>query len=287
MSLISKRKPSSFSEERTLFSSDKKNTRSVHHKRLRTKKNKIYFLGPIYFSIIVFFILILSFWFSGYFVTAERYIIEKIHRLTGLMGFQVKDIIVQGRNKIPQAVLAKAINVRIGDALTEHGLDDIKDRLQQIDWVKESVVYRQLPNQLFIKIIERYPIAIWHNQKNNYVVDNNGVAIAISSLKDYSTLPHFTGDGAPEKIHEVLKLIEEYPDIKSHLTSFSRIRKRRWDMVLFKNVIIKLPEDSLNTEILNRALKKISTLLNLKTITEESTKTVDLRLEGKIYIQKK
>ena len=288
MSKISRQNQEATREERTLFTKDRKSTRSpLLQKRLRQKKFQHYFSWPILLAVSASVILLSSFWLSGYFTTLEHYFIQKFHAMTGSLGFVVKDVVIEGRNKIPAPILKKAIDVKIGDSLTQHNLTEIKDRLQQIDWVKDCVVYRQLPNQLFIKIIERYPIALWHNQKNVYVIDNSGIAILIHSLKDYSHLPHFTGENAPEKAHEILKVIEDYPIVKENLTSYNRIRKRRWDLVLFKTMIVKLPEESLHKDALDNALKKLYKLLSLKTITAQNTHSVDLRIENKQFIQKK
>lgn len=288
MSKISRQNQENNKEERTLFTKDRKSTRSpMLQKRLRQKKFQHYFSWPILLAVSISVALVASFWLSGYFIALENYFIQKFHTMTGSLGFVVKDIVIEGRNKIPPSILKKTINIKIGDPLTQHDLTEIKDKLQQIDWVKDCVVYRQLPNQLFIKIIERYPIALWHNQKNTYVIDNSGIAILVQSLKDYSHLPHFIGENAPEKAHEILKIIEDYPIIKENLTSFNRIRKRRWDLVLFKTMIVKLPEESFHKDALDNALKKLSKLLTSKTITAQNTHSIDLRIENKQFIQKK
>ncbi|CAO5683117.1 MAG: Cell division protein FtsQ [Holosporales bacterium] len=271
-----------------LFTKEKIPTRSsLLQKKMRQKKIQLYFSLPFWFAIAICIILLGSFWFSGYFTSSRNFIIEKLHQSSKYLGFVVKDIVVTGRKKVPLSVLTKAIGVKVGDSISLYDIDAIKSRLQEIDWVKDSVVYRQLPDQLYIQIIERYPIAVWHHQKNFYVVDNVGVAILVPSLKEYANLPHFSGEGAPEKAGEILKIVGEYSLIKNSLTSVNRIRNRRWDLVLFNKIIIKLPEEALSQENFENSLKRLSKLLNLKTITPENTVSVDLRLESKQFIQKK
>ncbi|MBP9752384.1 MAG: cell division protein FtsQ/DivIB [Proteobacteria bacterium] len=288
MAKTSKKSIHQYGEEPNLFLNDKKSTRSpLLKKKLRQKKFQLYFSLPFWLGITTIIVLIITFWFSGFLTTFQNFIVQKFHQSAKTIGFTIKDIIITGRNKVPTAVLTKAIGVKVGDAITEHDIEGIKSRLQQIDWVKDCVVYRQLPDQFYIQIIERYPIALWHNQKHTYVVDNMGVAILVSTTKDYANLPNFSGEGAPEKAHDVLKTLEEYPIVKNNLTSLNRIRNRRWDLVLFNKIVIKLPEEALNQETFENSLKRLSKLLNLKTITPENTVSVDLRMENKQFIQKK
>lgn len=203
------------------------------------------------------------------------------------MGFRVKKVVIDGCLKTPKNVLNSAINVKLQEGIFQYDLDEIKEKLQQIEWIKDAVVYRMLPDKIYIHLIERQPIAIWQMKKKNYLLDDSGVAIYTTTLEGYEHLPIFSGEGAPEKVSEIIQYIHSHKLIKENIVSIVRVRNRRWDLVLKNNIIVKLPEFDPSSKTFEKSFKVLLYFLRNQEIKMDHIKTMDLRIPNKYYIETK
>lgn len=260
---------------------------AVAQKRLRNRKiNHITSLVWISLSgLAVVGILVL--FFMGYFQSLATYITHSLQSIQPALGFKVQEVIIQGRQKIQLETLKSKMPMTIGDPISKYAIDDIRSSIQEIEWVKECTVYRQLPDQFYITIQERHPIARWHVKDKTYLIDDYGIAIPVENEKEYLDLPMFYGHGAPAKAKEILTLFKDFPKLKDHITSIVRINHRRWDFVLSDSIIIKLPEEFKNEKIFKDALTQLQDLIDKKRLLPERIQSVDLRIEGKQYIKKR
>jgi cell division protein FtsQ len=256
-------------------------------RRQRVKRQKFYFSWPFLGSVTSFVLLILGYMASTYFNYLSDIMVEKYYFMTQSLGFKVKSIVIQGRVKTPKDALNNALQLQINEAILKYNMEEVKERLQQIEWIKDAVVYRQLPDQFYIHIVERDPIAVWFEQKKKYLIDEAGIAIYIPSLEGYEKLPQITGAGAPEKAPAILEQIKYYPLILDKLSTIVRVRKRRWDLILHEGVVVKLPENDFDKGALEKALKVLVHFLKNDEIKISQIKSIDLRLSDKYYIERK
>lgn len=260
---------------------------SILKKRQRVKRRKFYFSWTFLGSISALFLLILGYIASAHFNYLSEIALEKYYTVTQSLGFKVKSIVVQGRSKTPKDALSNALQLNINEAILKYDMESVKERLQQIEWIKDAVVYRQLPDQLYIHIVERDPIAVWFEQKKKYLIDDAGIAIYITSLEGYEKLPQITGAGAPEKAPIILDQLKYYPLILDKLSTIVRVRKRRWDLILCEGIVVKLPESDFDNNALEKALKVLIHFLKNDGIKIDQIKSIDLRLPDKYYIERK
>jgi cell division protein FtsQ len=256
-------------------------------RRQWVKRQKFYLSWPFLGSIAAFILMILGYITSAYMNDLSGMVLQKYYTVTQNLGFKVKSVVIQGCSKTPKDALNNALQLQINDAILKYDMESIKERLQQIEWIKDAVVYRQLPDQFYIHIVERDPIAVWFEQKKKYLIDDAGIAIYISSLKGYEKLPQITGPGAPEKASGILNELKYYPLILDKLSTIVRVRKRRWDLILHTGVIVKLPESDFDKGALEKALKVLVHFLKNDGIKIDQVKSIDLRLSDKYYIERK
>ena len=72
----------------------------------------------------------------------------------------------------------------------------IRDRLLQFGWVKDARVSRRLPDTLVIDIVERTPAAMWQNQGQLALIDQEGVVLDRVPVDKMPDLPLLIGPGA-------------------------------------------------------------------------------------------
>jgi len=198
----------------------------------------------------------------------------------GKCGFQIEDVFIKGRQHTSPDVLAQAINAQRGQPIFAHDLDHLKENLEKIDWIKGVHIQRRLPDQLYIKITERLPIAIWQHQKTQYLVDRDGVVIHNVKLDQFQQLPLVIGPDAPMHTPKILTLLEKFPKIRERIKALTRIRQRRWDLTFKDSILIKLSEEKPE-----ESLARLSLLIEQEKINAGDVSMVDLRNPKQIVLR--
>ena len=199
---------------------------------------------------------------------------------SGRMGLALQDVLVEGRHNTPLDKILKVVNGRRGEPILNYNPYRIKKSLEQISWIRQATVQRQLPGILFIQLMERRPVAIWQRLQKYYLIDGEGVIISTDGLQAFAKLPLVVGEDAPLHAPEILKMLENFPEINTQVTALARVGGRRWDLHLNKTVVIKLPETKIEA-----GLKHFSGLIAHKKINLLETAVVDLRIPGKTIVR--
>ncbi|WP_032112283.1 cell division protein FtsQ/DivIB [Candidatus Paracaedibacter symbiosus] len=194
-------------------------------------------------------------------------------------GFKVNDIQVQGRQYTSGQRILQAMQLKVNDPIFKLSPHEICQNLKEVSWIKEAHVHRHLPGTIYVKIIERVPIAIWQHQKTHYLVDAEGVIITNENLSHFMNLPVIVGGDAPLHVPKILAILEKFPEVRGKITALVRVGGRRWDIQLNRQVTIKLPESKTAD-----AVAKLDTLLKHQRLDLEEVKTVDLRLPNKMIM---
>ena len=254
------------------------NTRPVKKRKSRVK------------MLLIIFYILLSMALVGacsYFIydnrkVAENFIIRQVDLLTKNTGFIVKHIYVDGYVILSRNDILSALDIKIGDRILANSPWEVKKKLETNPWIKSAVVDRQLPNDLYIGIRERRPIAIKQYNKKLQLIDEDGEVFDASNIAKFTSLPILIGDGVEYHAVELLDLLRKDNNLFTKIDSVSLIGNRRWDVILTNKIIIKLPERNMK-----QAWEKFSTMYNNSEIDINTIKVVDLRVERKIFLEKK
>ena len=85
--------------------------------------------------------------------------------------FEVRKLSVSGLKRVQESqVLAKA-GFEVGTNVFKANLDEIRNRVEELDWVRYAQVQRILPDQIVIRIVEREPIGLTRIQGEIYQFD--------------------------------------------------------------------------------------------------------------------
>lgn len=201
--------------------------------------------------------------------------------LTADLGFSLQSVTIEGREHIGKDELLTALQVERGMPVLALDRHVMAGRLQQMAWLANATIERQLPDTLLVRITERQPLARWQYQNQLRVVDREGAPIAGANVKDFAELPLIVGAGAGERAYELLAALTDYPAIQKVMRAAICVGERRWDLQLEPGVMVRLPEGK---EV--EALKKLSTLLNDPQILSREVQAVDLRLPDRMIIER-
>ncbi len=194
------------------------------------------------------------------------------------LGFTLQHIVVDGRIRTNTQKLMYELNLQKGHYIYDLDLSQTLERLQKLPWVHSARLERRLPDTLFVKLVEKHPVAFWQHKKKHYLVDTYGTLIGEFPLKDYPGYLVATGEGAAEKLPWLVQKIGAYESVFAKTTGAVFVSKRRWDLVLNNVVTIKLPEDNID-----EALERIAELDRENRLSSSEVDTIDLRSPGKVY----
>ncbi len=254
------------------------------------KKTKLTFRQLFRRTIKIFFLIVfLCFICVGIWSFKTGYLQNKwteaklfFHESMGKAGFSVKDVFIQDRVRTSFSSLQEAIAVNQNMPMTQVDIYAMKERIKALPWVKDVIIERKLPNQLFIQLIERRPIALWQKDGRHHPLDEEGNVINVSP-KGLEYLLITVGEDAPRHTPELVNELIKYPELNRRAMSAVRIGGRRWNLILDEvddGLEIYLPENDVPATLarLDR-LNKEHDLLN------RQLKRIDLRLPDRLIVQ--
>jgi len=219
-------------------------------------------------------------WKSGAAMRAVQAVENGAFGLTAKAGFSLQSLYLEGRNRTSMEEVDKALGVKKGDPILQVSINDVKARLEKIESVKFATVERALPGTLYVKIVEREPVAQWQHQGKIALVDDNGNIMNGLDMAPYRKLPLIIGDEAPKHVAELMQMLAAQPELEKRFAAAFWVGERRWNIRLDKNIEVKLPEQNPAD-----AWKKLAEIETRQKVLERDITEVDLRLEGKMFIR--
>jgi cell division protein FtsQ len=119
----------------------------------------------------------------------------------------------------------------------------VRERVETLDAVERARVQALASGVLEIRAIERVPVVLWRAADGLELLDQNGVRVAeVDSRLRRPDLPVIAGEGADAHVPEALSLLAEATAIGARIRGLVRVGDRRWDLVLDRDQVIRLPE---------------------------------------------
>jgi cell division protein FtsQ len=170
----------------------------------------------------------------------------------GSAGFVVSGYQIVGLRHMNRALVDEVVTDELRRATEASGTEQapqalvdvsaIRDRLLRFGWVKDARVSRRLPDSLVIDIVERTPSALWQNQGQLALIDNEGVTLGRVAVDKMPDLPLLIGPGANSEAEELGRLMNAVPTLKPQLASATWVGGRRWDLNFQSGETVALPE---------------------------------------------
>lgn len=169
---------------------------------------------------------------------------EQIADATARAGFRVEQVEITGLKRMDQmTVYAVALeDKRRETPMASVDLAAIRDRLLQYGWIKDAHVSRRLPDTLLIHVDEREPAAVWQNDGQLTLVDQDGVMLEPVDAARMPHLPLLIGPGADRQETALRSLLAVAPDIGRRLRAATWVGNRRWDLNFRSGETLALPE---------------------------------------------
>jgi len=195
-------------------------------------------------------------------------------------GLAVDEIFVVGRSHVSLEHLRAALGVARGDAILVLDLDAARARLEALSWVAAASVERRLPDTLYVRIVERRPLALWQFQGRMALVDRRGTVLTEDSLQRFAALPLAVGDGAPRALPELLSVLAVEPEMAARVTAAPWVGRRRWTLNIDDRLKVKLPEHGLAA-----AWQRLARLQRRDGILDRALVVLDLRHADRLVVR--
>jgi len=195
--------------------------------------------------------------------------------------FKVKDIKIVGTEKTNPYELKQILSSNLNNLIT-FDKDNAKSLLEEMGWVKRANIKKIYPNTISINIIESDPFAIFYNNQDIFLIDIDGEIISPNpDINKYESLLTVRGEKAEVKLNEIIKEINiNFPEVRNKVNGLEFVDKRRWNLFLSNDLLIKLPDEEIN-----ESLKNLKKLFADKQILDSNIIEVDLRIKGRAVIK--
>ena len=149
----------------------------------------------------------------------------------------------------------------------------VRERVESLAAVERARVRALASGVLEIRAVERIPVVVWRSEDGLELLDQNGVRVAeIDGRLRRPDLPLIAGEGADSHVPEALALLAETAPVASRVRGLVRVGERRWDLVLDRDQVVKLPEADAGP-----ALRRVMAMAKGEDLLARDVSVVDMR----------
>ncbi len=187
--------------------------------------------------------------------------------------FMVKQMRVQGAGETTDALVRAALPLEFPLSSFHLDLVALKASVEGIEGVETASLLVGAQGVLEVGIVERVPAVIWRSEEGLVLLDASGEKSGrLISRLDRPELPLVTGLGVEKNVAEAMDVFAKLAPISGRVRGLMRIGERRWDVVLDRNQILRLPEEEPLA-----ALERIFALHAAQDILSRDVAVVDVR----------
>ena len=205
---------------------------------------------------------------------------DRVIQGTGLLGFTVADITVEGRETTDRETILAALGAGPGTPILAVNPTRAKEQLGALPWVRTAVIERRLPHTLYVRLVERKPLALWQHRGKLDLVDREGSVIPVAQLDQFAKLPMVVGEGAASHAAELIEMLGSDPDLAARVTAAVRVGDRRWNLRIDNAIDVLLPADEPAS-----AWSQLARLERSSGILKRDVQTIDLRLPDRLVLR--
>ena len=212
--------------------------------------------------------------------SALQYAADRMLDCTARFGLVVNDVRVEGRETTDPETILTALGAGPGTPILAVSPKRAKEQLEALPWVGSAVVERRLPDTLYVRLVERKPLALWQHSGKIELIDREGAVIPVSHLDRFAKLPLVVGDDAASHAAELLDILATEPDLAARVSAAIRVGDRRWNLRIDNAIDVLLPADSPAS-----AWAQLANLERSSAILKRDVQVVDVRLPDRLVVR--
>jgi len=268
------------------FDFNRPQSKSAQPVRRRHRKGRIRHALKNCVVVILFGTIPLSVWAwkKGHVATFAEHLADEMVAASLDAGFALERVHASGQGRTPDGAILEALGVSAGDPLVAMNMEKLRNRVEDLPWVKRAVITREWPSTLKVWIEERTPFARWQFDGDVVLVDETAAAIRGADVTEFSDLPLVVGPGAPEEAVKLFAILAQKPNLARQVIAAVRVGNRRWDLEFDNGLKLKLPEKT-NTYGPSEAWEAFSEMEHDQDVMLMDVAVVDLRLPDRVVLR--
>jgi cell division protein FtsQ len=96
--------------------------------------------------------------------------------------YDVQKLAVSGLHRVAENEVIAKVGFEVGTNVFAADLDRIRERVEELDWVRHATVQRILPDQILINVVEREPIGLGRINGEIYQFDADAMILQLDGL---------------------------------------------------------------------------------------------------------
>jgi cell division protein FtsQ len=196
------------------------------------------------------------------------------------LGLRVADIRVEGRATTDRETILEALNARPGTPILAVDPTRAKRQLESLPWVRSAAIERRFPDTIYVRLVERQPMALWQHGGKLDLIDRTGAVIPVARLDRFAKLPMVVGEDAASHAAALLAMLATEPDLAARVTAAIYVSGRRWNLRLDNMIDVLLPADDPAA-----AWADLARLQRTSAILQRDVQAIDMRLPDRLVVR--
>lgn len=199
-------------------------------------------------------------------------------------GFVLKDAQAKGNIRTSQQEVLQTADIVQGMPIYKIDIAEMRQKLNNLPWIKNVDVYRILPSSIKINIVEHKPAGVWINKGKRRVITDEGILLPATAISpDTKYLPLVFGKKGYSHLPEIMDIIKSEPELAERVKALTFVGQRRWNLH-FDNAqngtVVYLPD----TNVMH-AWKRLKNYEENHKILKRKLTLIDLRLPDKLVVR--
>lgn len=200
--------------------------------------------------------------------------------LTAKAGLTIEAVKISGQSETDELAVLDRLAIPGHASLLTFDAEAARQRVEGLPWVEAATIRKIYPDTLRVEIKERTPFAIWQRGQMVSLIDGDGKVITDTIEPQYANLPMVVGIGAQLRVHEMVALLDEAPELKVRVRAATLVSERRWNLTLNDGIEIMLPEHGAQA-----ALARLDRVERSSGLLGRQIDRVDLRLADRLVVR--
>ena len=219
-------------------------------------------------------------WRTGMPAAVYGWVGQRIVAFSAESGYRLRQVVIEGRQNTPKSQVLAQLGVRIGDPLLALDPASLKSKLENLGWVRTAMVERRLPDELFVRLGEAVPSAIWQQNGVFRLIDRDGRLISDAEVARFARLIVIVGAGAPQHLGDLLDMLAREPQLAARVRAAVWVGERRWNLRFDNGVDVKLPAESPQA-----AWSLLARLEREQSLLARDIGVIDMRLPDRLVVR--
>lgn len=199
-------------------------------------------------------------------------------------GFEVRRIRISGVERMNDQVIYDTVwkERNAATPMPMVDLDDIRERLLALSWVKDARVSIQLPQTIAIDVVERKPHAVLKKPDRLVLIDASGVELEPISKEAAEDELLISGPGASRVVDGLDRLIAAAPALQVQIKEAEWVGNRRWNLAFKTGQVLALPQGD---DEAAKALVAFARMDGQNRLLGGKVATFDMRAPPRVYMR--